>query len=562
MKKNIVLCILIISILLILCACSTPAEETPDYILAEAEETAQKVLSHQSEDSFSLIWLSDLHIGNSYKIDGKWISDDTSVIEAGIGLYEMTKTAPCDLIVLGGDLASGNITTDRDAGLAQLDACISYLRPATFFTPTLYLVGNHDDAPWRATEDRLTRAEMFSRFGKKNLLAGAVSNDSDKGCNYGFLDFENRKMRVIYLDTHDKNGWESTNEIQGESEGCDYMDACNVSAKQLHWLANHALNFSDKEMPSDWGIIVLSHVPLNFYNGDYIYTDITSGSTYTANVDNVITILTAYLSNGSGTITLNNETATYDFSNTTETAYLYGCINGHRHNYEYRDYGPKKIPGITCPNTRDGSERESQDGNTYTKTPETAESCSFSVITIDRVNRKIYADSYGAGIDREFNVVTYRDCNNLVPSAVTKDETEIFYGTGYLNNTRLSGLDDPIEAEGYVSTGIIQWRENPGSFETFLPIYIKGLTLDTTDVYTRLYLIQNVEDEGMYISGYVSGDKPGSWETFFNIEKLGEQYYKLTPIESAKDSWYNIRYFNLCVRGNGEDLIITINEPI
>ena len=169
----------------------------PDYVIAEAAETAKKVLSHQSEDCFTLAWLSDLHIGSSYKVGDKWVTDDTSVIEAGQGLHEMSKTAPCDMIALGGDLSSGSIMTQHEDGLNQLDTAMEYMRPATFYTPTLYLKGNHDDVPYRATADRLTRAELFSRFGRKNLLAGAVSNDLDKGCNYGYLDFENRKMRVI-----------------------------------------------------------------------------------------------------------------------------------------------------------------------------------------------------------------------------------------------------------------------------------------------------------------------------------------------------------------------------
>lgn len=572
MKKKRYIISLLLSLIFVLSACASSAENgegaeesmasVPDYVISEADETAKKVLSHQSEDSFSFVWLSDLHIGSSYEIDGKWIKDETSNVEAGLGLYEMSKVAPCDLIVLGGDLSSGSVMTQRADALQELDACISYLRPTTFFTPTLYLVGNHDDAPWRATADRLTRAELFSRFGRKNLLIGAVSNDLDKGCNYGYVDFDNRNMRVIYLDTHDKNGWESTNCVPGEATESDYMNACNVSAKQLHWLANSALNFSEKENPLDWGIIVLSHVPLNTHNGDYIYTDAASGKTYTANTDNVITVLTAYLTKESGSITLNGETAVYDFTNVSETAQLYVCINGHNHNYTYREYGPKQIPGITCPNTRDGRERESQDGIIYSKTSGTGDSCAFSIITIDKANQKIYADSYGAGIDREFDIKTYRSYNNLVPTSVTTDEKEIFNGIGYKNNSRISGLNEPAELEGYVSTGIIQWRENPGDFEHLLPIYIKGAELDTTDEYVRMCLIQNVGDEGMFASKVIEGNRSNSWESVFQIEILGDKYYKLTPIESGKESWYNVRYFNLSLRGNGEDLVITVNEPI
>lgn len=540
-------------------------ESVPDYVIAEAKETAKKVLSHQSEDCFTLAWLSDLHIGSSYKIDGAWVTDDTSIIEAGQGLHEMSKTAPCDMIALGGDLASGTIMTQHDDGLNQLDACMEYLRPATFHTPSLYLVGNHDDVPWRATADRLSRAELFSRFGKKNLLAGAETNGKDKGCNYGYLDFENRKMRVIYLDTHDKNGWESTNRVQGTDTNSDYMDACNVSAKQLHWLANVALDFSEKESPSDWGVVVLSHTQLDIHNGNLTYT--ANGKTYTANTDNVIKVLTDYLSKANGSITLNGETATYDFSGITEKANLYCCINGHRHCYEFREYGGKKIPGITCPNTRDGSERVSDDGKTYTKTPGTGESCSINVITIDRKNGKIYADNHGAGIDREWDVVVYTSYKNLVPTAITppkanneQPSTEIFNGgLGYKNDTRISAMDNIPAATGYVTTGIMTWRENPGAFSELKPIYIKGADLDITKSYVRMCLIHNIDNAGLYCAKVMNSG--ANWEDYFNIETLGDQYYKLTPIESGTN-WYNIRYFMISLLGSGENLIITVDEPI
>ena len=543
-------------------------ESVPNYVISEAKETAKKVLSHQSEDSFSLVWLSDLHIGSSYKIDDQWITDDTSVIEAGQGLHEMSKTAPCDMIAIGGDLTAGTIMTQHNDGLNQLDAAMGYLRPATFHTPTLYLVGNHDDVPYRATADRLSRAEMFSRFGRKNLLCGAVSNVLDKGCNYGYLDFDNRKMRVIYLDTHDKNGWESTNQVQGESTGCAYMDACNVSAKQLHWLANEALDFSDKESPTDWGIIVLSHTQLDIYAGNHTYTDATSGKTYTFNTDNVITILTAYLSKGSGSITLNDETATYDFSGLNEKAYLYGCINGHRHCYEYREYGVKKIPAISCPNVCAYAEKESQDGNTYEKTLGTGESTSFNVITIDRHNGKIYADNHGAGIDRAWDAVVYVDFTNLVSMATKpvdagSDPSEEIYngGLGYKNNTRISAFADR-DLTGYVSTGFVPYkRKSDGTWGT---IYVKGATIDTSKDYVQFIMAQYVAGSGVSGNKQAVGNTSNStlmWTTYFTIDTLGDQYYRLTPTANAGFSMH-VFAFRMSLYGSGENLIITVDEPI
>lgn len=541
----------------------------PNYVQTEAQETAEKTLDHKSRDFFSLAWLSDLHIGNAYEIDGVWTVDDTSVIEAGQGLHDMSKSAPCDVIALGGDLASGTIMTYREDGLSQLDDCIRYMRPATYYIPTLYLMGNHDDAPWRATADRLSRADLFSRLGRKNLLIGSVTNENDPGCLYGYKDFESQRMRVIYLDTHDKDGWESTNCVPGEDTSSAYMNACNISTKQLDFFANVALDFSDKENPSKWGIIVLSHTHLTIHDGNWVYTDETSGISYDANTDNVITIMDAYLSKGAGTITHNGETMSFDFSAINEKAYLYCHIHGHQHAYTYELLGAKGIPSIGCPNTRDGSERESDDGNIYIKTAGTGESCTFSVVTIDRTNGKIYADNYGAGIDREWDVVVYAEYTNLVPTAVTPVSaegdalpTEIWNGVGYQNDTRISGLGSRPAAAGYVTTGIIQWREAAGAFANLKPIYVKGASLDTTLSYVRMCIITNVDEAGVKAAGIPVGGASQTWTKFFTIETLGDQYYKLTPIESGLASWYNVRYFQMSLYGTGENLIITVDEPI
>ena len=543
------------------------ADTAPDYVVAEAEETAKKVLGHQSADSFALAWLSDMHVGHVYQALG-WKPDETSVIEAGQGLYELNKECPVDVIALGGDLAAGVHNTTREVGLDQIDKCEKYMRPATFLIPTLHLRGNHDDAPYQATEGRLTPNDVFQRIGRKNISSGA---NIVKGKNYGYRDFEAQKMRVIYLDTHDKEGWVSTQFVLNEDDSCPYLNACNVSAAQLDWLANTALNFSDKEAPSEWGIVICSHTQLNIHATPWTYTDETTGTSYEANTTNVITILTAYLTKGSGSITLNGETMSYDFSTLTDKAYLYCCINGHNHCEKTYTYGAKGILGIACPAVRDGAERVSADGNTYTKTAGTGNSTSFTVITIDRVNNKIYADIHGAGTDREFDVVVYSDYTNVLETAytpptannVTPIDTSVFDGLGYRNGVRLSGWTLSSNAD-YVATGVIKWRENPDYFPSLKPIYIKGANaiFDATNrKYVRCNIIQiNAASGGLYNSKPV--EDAADWAETFTIETLGENYYKLTPIETGLSSWYNVCYIQFSLFGTGDNLIITIDEPI
>ena len=52
--------------------------------------------------------------------------------------------------------------------------------------------------------------------------------------------------------------------------------------------------------------------------------------------------------------------------------------------------------------------------------------------------------------------------------------------------------------------------------------------------------------------------------TYFNVETLGEDYYKVTPLEKIGEENPNnsVGYWRFSLIGEGENLIITINEPI
>lgn len=161
---------------------------------------------------------------------------------------------------------------------------------------------------------------------------------------------------------------------------------------------------------------------------------------------------------------------------------------------------------------------------------------------------------------------------NLVPTAtvpITANNsprgTEIYNDPyGYMNGKRISG-NTIVDGPGYVATGIIQWRESTGAFNTFKPIYIRGATLDPSLSYVRMQLFQDTPNDGssLYATTQIRGASgTTSWPTYFTIETLGDKYYKLTPNESAYTGWYNIKYFMISLYGTGENLIITVDEPI
>ena len=141
---------------------------------------------------------------------------------------------------------------------------------------------------------------------------------------------------------------------------------------------------------------------------------------------------------------------------------------------------------------------------------------------------------------------------NLVPTAVDNDGS-LYNGMGYKNGTYLSssGWHNTSSDANCVTTGYIPYTLNADG--TAPAIYVKGCTIDTTS-HVR-FCSYNELFEWQY-PAYSTGDF--AWGKYFSFEQLGEQYYKITPLKVS----YVKNYIRMSVKGSGENLIVTVNEPI
>lgn len=167
------------------------------------------------------------------------------------------------------------------------------------------------------------------------------------------------------------------------------------------------------------------------------------------------------------------------------------------------------------------------------------------------------------------------DVTNLVPAATVVNGTDIFgddyngdgVNDGYWDDTRISSAVKPEEGNGpgFVTTGVMPYAENDDG--THKTIYIRGATLDTTNSSCRWSGLPAgqtaTESNCIALNGgaTIVGNQFG---TYFTIEERETgTYYKLTPIESAFDSWSRtIGSMMMSLKGCGADLIITVDEPI
>lgn len=408
--------------------------------LTAADALAKKVVNHIGADSIVFAVMADAHLG--YYTD----TGNAAGKQAGQALKRLNERCALDFVAHVGDYTTGAYNTTVESAMRDM-ADYQLLIGSQYPGKAVWVVGNHDDAPYQATANRMSQTQVYAAISRKNLASGGVVPNN--AC-YGYTDFPGMRLRVIYLDTHDRRSWGSAQ--VGAGANCDFLNVENISAAQLQWLADHALDFSGVDDPSKWSILVFSHAVLGTSG---TYTD-PGGTVHPCNTANAATLLKAYATKKSGSITHGGVAVNYNFTDATPAGII-GCIHGHEHRYANEIVGGTFL-SICCPNIMNGRERASADGNTYTKTAGTANGTSFCVFSINRADKKIYVDHYGPGIDREFNYTVIDPSapsyTNLLPSAIDTDGS-IYNGVGWEKGYRLGSDGAPSVQDNSYLTGFI-----------------------------------------------------------------------------------------------------------
>ena len=342
------------------------AETVPDYVRTEAERVADNVLAVRNGKSFVFAASSDAHIG----------LNDVSAVSAehaGMGMKCIREITNLDMIVHLGDYIEGASDSTKEASKAEYKKYHSLMYDACVGIPTVWEKGNHD-ANYQGVE-AFSLDECFAYIGANNQGNHVVEYGNESRM-YGYLDFESKRLRVIYLNSSDaefKTG---------------------VSSEQATWLSTTAFDFSAKENPAEWGWIILIHIPVTF-------------------VDNarLLTAINAY----------------------SGEAEPIAIFHGHCHNFRTEQVSSLNIWQIGIPELCVGRNNEyatqadysaifgelDESGTPVYHNKETgnAKDTSFNVVTIDRKNHKIYAHVFGAGIDRILEYTGNVSYTNLFYSA-------------------------------------------------------------------------------------------------------------------------------------------------
>ena len=347
--------------------------DIPDYIKTAALEVAKKVQAVRTSESIVFIAASDAH----------QLDTSADIVNgnkhAGMAMKALAYILPgIDFACYLGDYTAGSATTTLDEGRKHFAEINADIGEAFKGVPQFRTLGNHDALQYSKAQNGsvLSPAELYNVVGAYN--AGAIMGSTTSG--YCYRDFNNKKLRVICLNT-------------AENSEKEY-----VSDAQKLWFANTLKAVGAK---AGWNVLILSHHPLD-WGGVCVLSN----------------IVKAYVDGSSITVSSGN---TINFSG-SNSAKILAAIHGHVHcfkaaklnaiasgtgteyniwrvatpnmcfarNNEYGTNGSAEYYGIEFGET-----------TTYNKTANSAKDTAFVVNVVNPSQQKIYSYCYGAGYDRE-----------------------------------------------------------------------------------------------------------------------------------------------------------------
>ena len=542
----------------------TQSDSVPDYVRNQAEKLAVKVAENRDENSVVFMLASDANLKK-----GDYNSEN-ALKHMSQAMKIIADSCVVDFTAYLGDMTSGGSDKSVDEAKTEIIRVNSALSYAEGKMPTFRLYGGEDNLNKACYRNGtyLDSAMLYNLIGSWNKDAESSANERVRG--YFYKDFEDKKLRVICLNTSDTYGKNLTAD----------SDTATVSISQLSWLCER-LDLSAKSDSNEWSIILLGHHPLSMVERSLL----------------IEKIFEAYV-NGSGIniTTTDKEHLVYDFSG-KNSAKLLAQFHGHTHNYKVSFLSTKKIPLIAVPNAgfydnnfySDSSYTNAEnlaysETVTYNKKINSAEDTAFCVVVADKVTGEIKAFHYGAGIDRTVKGAEVTEDSsgsedtdngdqgggdssggednnnsqggssgdsaaytNMVPYSITS-AGNVYSSTGYLDDNKLLSSGQQSYAEGHVHTGFIPADKN-SVIRVAECIFDKGLK--------TCLLVYDSNFELLW-SAILTGYKDAS--SGVSYTETGIMVFR--PAEVTTGNLDSMAYFRVSVIGQGKNLIATVNEDI
>lgn len=390
-----------------------PSGIIPADIKAAAMEIVSKVNNVRKDDSIVFMAMSDSHHTGEQSDTGWQTLTNLGNLHAGMAAKVLAYALDLDFVCHLGDITFGNGTTTSAQLHQQIAEMNEWLDEAWNGIPRFQTVGNHDTGYYAYTNSSVpleTNDYLFSVFGK--YCEGAVYGSETYG--YCYRDFEDKKLRVICLNT---------------SEGDSLNASYECSPAQLLWFAQTLKSVGAK---TGWNVIVLGHYPL-----DYV------------GMHDATAVVKAYV-NGSS-ITVNGTAVNFSGSN---NAKFIANFHGHTHCFKVArlnelNVSTKKateydawrvgIPnsGFYRNNHQEGPNAYGlyfEEETTYDKVNDGVNDTAFVVNVITPSEEVIHSFCYGAGYDRAVGygeVTWYKVTSELTNCTMVSSSTSVEEGKSF-----------------------------------------------------------------------------------------------------------------------------------
>ena len=324
----------------------------------------------QNENTATFLWASDTH----FQVHGGWNYGTKMATLREMGA--VAEKLKSDFAIITGDVVNGYfpVAEQKENLVNLIDMVCKSMK-----MPLLIAEGNHDDNSWYASAsgssgtektglaETLTN-EQYTAYSMAGRLERVMFDADNPLGGYYYYDLQKPKIRVIVLNCED------IPYIEQADKSLKYYGQWTMGyqQKQLKWLAEKALQFKEP----GWGVMFFQHNDSNM-----------DGNTqFVRNLDCLNQMVDAFKNKATGTAVSTQTdfeaTVSYDFSaNLSDEVVAWFSGHVHRDSDELID----GIPHMTIINTFNPS------GGGY------------DIVTVDRVNRKIYCKRFNQTPMVEYN---------------------------------------------------------------------------------------------------------------------------------------------------------------
>lgn len=345
----------------------------PDYFVNELN-----TMTSISDSTFNVGFITDNHHQLSTYSPGS--------LTHYANIAALTRMVPINAVIAGGDNINGYYGKDQKLTETRQATNALYGR-VNHDTDVFFMLGNHDTGNGQNgnnTPATVISENQIKSYYLSKLKAFGETRNSDS--LYGFKDYDDYKIRVIWLNSFDLP-W--TLKSDGTYQ-YDFLTTSGYQNDQLEWLAKSALKLDSNE----WHVMIFTHCPLP---GTF---EVAAGQSKLTqiNSDALISVINAFQQGKKMTITGTSSDlpVSFDVDFTSQgSGVVIGLFSGHIH----RD-GQMVSNGINCVET---SCSLCHTGDTGRVAGTLTEDC-WDVFSVNKTARTINAHRFGYGSDR---TITY-----------------------------------------------------------------------------------------------------------------------------------------------------------